>query len=319
MNGGAKVIALVVLSLLCQQTGAQTVPLTFTGGGTSNSFDGWVNMNNSNSDFSNWPTTPAESNASNSGDAKLVRVSGSAIFASRSLYFLSYQQVANALGGTLRVSDPTPVAGVKTITLQVEIGEAVGYGFQRPGGYPVLKINGQPATYAPAHAMLLNRYDNGEYESPETGWEPVYVKTLGYQWNVESLGPINSLQIDFSAVTHAQIYEVRLDQSDVAQSGAVFVPRFLALAGIGTPLYDGISTSVTHSFTGPPASTLIVEYSEYAGQSAWTPSALVETGSGSFDVTIADPGFHITFTALGDRRAAWSRNMFFRAKYPSVP
>ena len=312
MNGGAKVIALVVLSLLCQQTGAQTVPLTFTGGGTSNSFDGWVNMNNSNSDFSNWPTTPAESNASNSGDAKLVRVSGSAIFASESLYFLSYQQVTNAFGGTLRVSDPTPVAGVKTITLQVEIGEAVGYGFQRPGGYPVLKINGQPATYAPAHAMLLNRYDNGEFESPETGWEPVYVKTLGYQWDVSNLGPINSLQIDFSAVTHAQIYEVRLDQSDVAQSGAVFIPRFLALAGMGTPFYDEIesSTSVTHSFTGPPASTLIVEYSEHAGQSPWTPSAPVETDSGAFQVT---------FTAPGDRRAAWSRSMFFRAKYPSDP
>jgi hypothetical protein len=311
-------VVFLVPLVFCHQLAAQTIPTIFNGSGTK-SFDGWVNMNNSNSDFSNWPTTPAESNASNSGDAKLVRVSGSAIFASESLYFLSYQQVANALGGTLRVSDPTPVAGVKTITLQVEIGEAVGYGFQRPGGYPVLKINGQPATYAPAHAMLLNRYDNGEYESPETGWEPVYVKTLGYQWNVESLGPINSLQIDFSAVTHAQIYEVRLDQSDVAQSGAVFVPRFLALAGIGTPLYDGISTSVTHSFTGPPASTLIVEYSEYAGQSAvWTPSALVETGSGNFDVTI-DDRFGIPLFPPGDRRAAWSRSMFFRAKYPSVP
>jgi hypothetical protein len=310
-NRGARLIALCVVFAFCHQARAQTVPVSFTGGGTT-AFDGWVNMNNFNPDFDEWPTAPAESNAPGSGDAQLELVDGTGtpFFATESLYFLSYQQVANALGGTLFISDPTPVAGVKSIALQVEIGEALGYGFQSPGGYPVLKVNGQPATYAPAYAVLLNRYQNGTYDSPETGEEPVYVKTLGYQWNLEGVGTVHSIEIEFSAVTHAQIYEIRLDQTDVPQSGAAFVPGFLALAGIGTPQYDGSSTSVTHSFVGPSSRTLTVEYSELVGQGPWTASTPVETGPGSFDVT---------FTAPGDHRTAWSRNMFFRARYPADP
>lgn len=306
---GAKVVAILALALLCHHVSAQTVPVTFTVGGT-NSFDGWVNMSGENPDFSEWPTAPAGSNASGSGDAQLVRVSGSPMFATESLYFLSYEQVANAPGGTLRVADPTPVAGVKTIALQVEIGEALGYGFQSPEGYPVLKVNGQSASYEPAYAVLLNRYQNGTFNSPETGEEPVYVKTLGYQWNVENIGPVTSIEIEFSAVTHAQIYEIRLDQTDTPHNGTVFVPGFVALAGMGTPQFDGINTSVTHNFVGPPSSILTVECSELLGEPAWTASAPVETGSGGFDVT---------FSALGDRRAAWSRQMFFRARFPSDP
>lgn len=221
MNPAAKLIALLALSLLCHQATAQTVPVSFTGGGT-NSFDGWVRMNNSNPNFSGWPTTPAESNASGSGDAQLVRVSGSAIFATESLYFLSNQQVTNALGGTLRVSERSPVAGVKTITLQVQIGEALGYGFVQPSGVPVLKINDTASSLAPTYAKVVNSYQNGTYESPITGEEPVFVKTWAYQWNVGNLGTISSIQIDFSAVTHAQIYEMRLDQTSVLQTSNVF-------------------------------------------------------------------------------------------------
>ena len=299
---------------------AQTIAPSFSGDGT-NSFDGWVNMNSGSfpgyggfPGSSTWPA-PAEANASGSGDAELVRVSGATggggpFFAGDSLYFGSFVQVANALGGTLRISDPTPVAGVKTIALQIKIGEAVGYSFHTPEGYPVLKINGQTNAYTPAYASLINRYQNGTYDSPETGEEPVYVKTIGYQWNVPSIGPVNSIQIEFSAVTHAQIYEIRLDQTDVVQSRSVFIPGFMQLAGIGTPQSDGTNTTVTHSFYGPPSSRIVVEYSESAGQSPWTASEPVETDAGNFNVT---------FSAGGDRRAAWSRNMFFRAKYPAEP
>jgi hypothetical protein len=127
---------------------------------------------------------------------------------------------------------------------------------------------------------------------------------------LEGVGTVHSIQIEFSAVTHAQIYEIRLDQTDVPQSGVAFVPGFLTLAGIGTPQYDGLSTSVTHRFAGPPSRTLTVEFSELLGQAPWTASAPVESGLGSFDVT---------FIAPGDRRMAWSRNMFFRARYPADP
>jgi hypothetical protein len=228
----------VVLSV--HQIHAQTVPVNFSGGGLT-SFDGWVNMNSVNfPGFGGFPgnspwlnpdksVKTAGSNASNSGDAEIVRVSGGQdggpIFLSESLYFGSFVQVANALGGTLRVSEPSPVSGVKTVTLQVQIGEAIGYGFVQPSGAPVLKINGLATTYAPTYSKVVNTYQNGVYDSPDTGEEPVYVKTWAFQWNVANLGTINSIQIEFSAVTHAQIYSMRLDQTSVLQSNNVFEPN----------------------------------------------------------------------------------------------
>lgn len=310
----------VVLVGLLPGANAQPVNPGLAG---ATSYDGWTSLSRYTypgfpgfPGISDWPR-PLVSLAPGSGDAEITRLAsaadgtGGAYPAEESLYFFSFLQIPNALGGTLRVADPTPLGGVKTVVLQMQIGEVEGYDFVSPGGAPALKVNGETVGRASLPPVLISRFQSGTFPSPETELdEPVFVNTWGFQWDVSSVGPVNSLQIDFSAVTHAQIYEVRLDQSDVAQSRAVFIPRFLALAGMGTPLYDDDITSVTHSFTGPPASILIVEYSEHAGQSAWTASAPVETGSGSFNVT---------FTAPGDRRAAWSRNMFFRAKYPSVP
>jgi hypothetical protein len=86
----------------------------------------------------------------------------------------------------------------------------------------MLKINGTAAPLAPNYAKVVNSYQNGTYDSPVTGEEPVFVKTWAYQWNVGALGTINSVQIEFSAVTHAQIYEMRLDQTSVLQSNNVF-------------------------------------------------------------------------------------------------
>lgn len=295
---------------------AQIVPVSLAG---STSYDGWSNMTRSG--FPGYPDYPGSAAWSQpmgsnlgQGDAELQRLAGGTTTggpfpAEESLYFGSFRQVPNDLGGTLRVADGTPVSGVKTVVLQIQIGEAEGYDFFSPSGAPVLKVNGEAAGQVPLAPVLISRFQSGTFESPETGLdEPVFVNTWGFQWDVSSLGLINSLQIDFSAVTHAQIYEVRLDQSDVAQGRSVFVPAFLNMIAMGIPQYDGSSTSVTHGFAGPPSSILTVEYTESVGQSPWVASAPVETGSGSFGVT---------FTTPGDRRAAWSRNMFFRARYPS--
>ena len=310
--------AWVVLAALMPLANAQSVNPSLAG---TTSYDGWNNL--SRYTYTGFPGFPGtltwpraiDSAAPGSGDAEITRLAigadgtGGAYPAEETLYFFSFQQVPNALGGTLRVADTTPLEGVKTVVLQIQIGEAEGYDFFSPGGAPVLKVNGETAGPVPLAPMLISRFQSGTFESPETGLdEPVFVKTWGFQWDVSSLGIINSLQIDFSAVTHAQIYEVRLDQSDVAQSRSVFTPAFLTLSVMGIPQYDGTSTSVTHGFAGPPSSILTVEYSESVGQSPWGASAPVETGAGSFDVT---------FTTPGDQRAAWSRSMFFRARYPS--
>lgn len=310
----------VVLVALLPGANAQPVSPDLAG---ATSYDGWTSL--SRYTYPGFPSFPGTADwprplaplAPGSGDAEITRLApaaggtGGAYPAEESLYFGSFLQIPNALGGTLRVGDPTPLGGVKTVVLQIQIGEVEGYDFVSPGGAPALKVNGETVGRASFPPVLINRFQSGTFPSPETDLdEPVFVNTWGFQWDVSSLGPISSLGIDFSPVTHAQIYAVRLDQSDAIQSGAVFVPRFLALAGVGTPLYDGTSTMVTHSFTAPPASILIVEYSVPSEETehTWTASAPVETGSGSF---------HLTFRAPGDRRTAWSYRMFFRAKYPS--
>lgn len=287
------------------QAHAQLVPVNFNGGGLT-SFDGWVNMNAATfTGYGGFPGStpwrnPAGSNASGSGDADLVRVAGGQdggpVFLSESLYFGSYIQEANALGGTLRVSEPTPVSGVKTITLQVQIGEAIGYGFVHPNGAPLLKINGASTTYTPTYSKVVNMYQNGVYDSPETGEEPVYVKTWAYQWNVGNLGAISSIQIDFSAVTHAQIYAMRLDQTSVLQSNNVFDAAspapVLSLSGTGLAFGNVVvGSSKTGTLTirntgNAPLTLNSISYPSTAFTGSWS-GTIAAGGSQNVTVTFA--------------------------------
>ena len=223
-------------------------------GGTT-SYDGWQDMlqpfypgYGGFPGSQAWPA-PINSNVSGSGDAKLERLNGGEASrptitaggpypAQESLYFGSFEQIANQLGGTLRIEDTTPVANVRTVTLQIQIGEADGYDFHSPNGAPLLKINGQATARAPMTPVLISSFQNGTFFIPETEQEePVFVNTWGFQWDVSNLGTINTIQIDFSAVTHAQIYSMRLDQSTQTHSTSVFngggttETRVIALSG----------------------------------------------------------------------------------------
>ncbi len=225
------VLLLASLSLTSQFAAAQIVPVNL--GGTTG-YDGWNNMNRLG--FPGYPGYPGSavwpqpmgSNMAASGDAELQRLSGGTTTggpfpAEDALYFGSFQQIPNDLGGSLRIEDRTPVSGVKTVVLQIQIGEAEGYDFHSPGGLPVLKINGQTIGRASMTPVSIDRFQNGTFFSPETEQEePVYVNTWGFQWDVSALGSINSIQIDFSAVTHAQIYAMRLDQSSTTYTSSVF-------------------------------------------------------------------------------------------------
>jgi hypothetical protein len=123
------------------------------------------------------------------------------------------------LGGTLRVSDSTPLANLKTLVFQIQIGEATGYDLYSA---PALKINGGSSIVNPLFSGILNRYQSGTFFSPVTELdEPVYVNTRGYQWDVSSLGAVTSFAIDFSGVTHSQIYGLKLDQSSSVFSAAL--------------------------------------------------------------------------------------------------
>ena len=124
-------------------------------GGGSSSFDGWNNLNSATFSgyggfpgSSAWPA-PIGSNVGGSADAELSRVAGSPtgggpFLSSSSIYFGNFAQVPNALGGTLRVADSTPLAGLQTLIFQIQIGEVLGYDFYQPTGGPSLKSTALP-------------------------------------------------------------------------------------------------------------------------------------------------------------------------------
>lgn len=293
---------------------AQFYEFSFPG---DSSFDGWENMNYGTfvgyGNFpgaSSWPG-PAGSNQEGSGDAGLLRLTGGAdtggpFFASEALYFGSNFLEPNRLGGTLRISDSTPVTGLRTIVFQIQIGEAVGYDFHLPSGVPLLKLNGGTIGVAPSSAVVLNRYQNGT--DPIFG-EPVFVNAWGFEWHLPESEDVTSFAIDFSAVAHAQIYRMQLDQSSTVTS-AVFLPE-MAMGERGTPAFNGATTSVTNSFNATPGALLQVEYREDLSSGSWISAGLhAVENDGSLSVPV---------TAGGDRRAEWSRRMFFRAYHPASP
>lgn len=300
-----------LLAFGATRAGAQFIDPPLPGSGTS---EAWTGLNSLNyPGFGSFPGGgPWPGGIGSNGpvsDAVLTRVAGGAdgggpFLAFESIYFGSFQQVANRLGGTLRVSDANPHPGVRTVALQIQIGEAVGHDFVSPTGSPKLAVNGSTNELAPLHTQLIDRYQSGTFFSPETlQEEPVYVNTWGFQWLVD--GAVTSFQIDFSAVTHAQVYALRLDQSDGALLRNAFLPDF-RLAGRGLPFFDGADTTVTHTFTADPASMVEVDYTGNLGTGPWTVTGPHPTGTGTFNVTITQPGDHV---------AAWSRQMFFRARF----
>lgn len=306
-------IVLAVLCLVCSATAQISAPQFGSG---SSVFDGWVNMygasypgiSGSFPGASVW-TASAGSNQLGSGDADLNKLSGAAFFASDSLYLGSFTQVPNAIGATFQVRDQTPLAGVRTIVLQIQIGEAVGYDFYDPDGWPVLKWNGGNVSISPNFTTLLDRFEYGTFESPESGEEPLYVNTYAFEWHLGS-NATTSVAIDFSAVTHAQIYAMRLDQSTAVLTQSVFgysppsQPPALKMVSVGTPSFDGTNTTVAHSFLGDASASYLVEYMEALESSSWTSAGTYSTGNGTFSVT---------FSEAGDKRSAWSQKMFFRA------
>lgn len=308
---------MVAILTLVPVPSARAFFLSFEFPGVS-SFDGWVGLNNNNfpgygsfPGSSPWPGTIG-SNDPSSGDATLARVAGGIstngpYLAVDSIYFFSFQQVPNQLGGSLRVADPTPVAAAKTVLFQIQIGEAIGYDFVSPTGRPALKVNGAPTGLAPWHTTLVDRYQSGTFFSPETlQEEPVFVNTWGFQWNVNGLGPITSLEIDFSAVTHAQVYQMQLDQSETMAARNLFLPEF-SVSAVGSPSFDGSQTSVTHTFASTPNTSIEIEYSGAPLGGAWTPTGPHATGTNGI--------FQATFTQPGNNVTTWSKGMIFRAAY----
>ena len=288
---------------ITQISWADVMQVPFDGGGNT-SYDGWENLTATNPNTSGWPSGIG-SNTSQSGDAELVGISVGPYPGLESIYFPSTNLNENELGGTLAITDRTPLKGVRTIVLQVKIGEGLLHDFHTPSGYPLLKINQGGTPIAPSFSTQVGREPNGFYDA-----YPIYINTWAFQWNLDSAVVIQSFEVEFSAVTHAQVYALQLDQTSVLQSQQVFakneLPPQIKLVSVGLPASSGLQTFVTHTFEGPADQTIDIEFSANLALSNWGVKSGVSTGDGTFDVT---------FTASGDLRETWRKGMFFRAKH----
>jgi hypothetical protein len=195
-------------------------------------YDGWIAMSSTNypgygsfPGSAPWPApigsnrTPANTfNASEPADAGVMKTAngaggGGPLPLSGTIYFGGFDQSVNTFGGTLAVSDATPVPGLATVVFQVQIGEAWTYDFYNHV-LPTLSYNGGSQRLPATRSFITDRYDNGTVQMP-SGTEHIYNNTYLLQWDLRAIaGPITAFAIEFSGVQHAQVYGMALDQSD---------------------------------------------------------------------------------------------------------
>lgn len=227
-------LAAAIVGLLATASQAEVIDPGLAG---VTQYDGWDNLTGGNfpgygsfPGSSPWPA-PIGSNQPGSGDATFNKTSGNGYPAGGSIYVGGFSSTPNTLGGSFSVAETSTVAGLETVVFQIEIGEAFGYDLFNHAS-PTLSYNGgaQALTAAP---VLVEQIQNGTFTNPVTGQpEPVYLNTWLFQWDLSGVvDPISSFSVSFSAVQHAQIYALRLDQSDTLR--LVPEPASLGLMGLG--------------------------------------------------------------------------------------
>jgi hypothetical protein len=184
-------------------------------------------------------TWPGGIGSSSGGDADLTKVAngvgGAPYPAGGSMYYGGFSGDFNLDGGTLAVVDQTTVADLANVVLQVQIGEAWTYDFFNDV-LPVLSYNGGAQALAATYSIVASREYVDTVQMP-TGPEDVFKNTYLLQWDLTGLAEaVTSLSIQFTGVQHAQLYGLRLDQSDVYTSlapAAVPEPASMSLLFCG--------------------------------------------------------------------------------------
>jgi hypothetical protein len=300
-----------LIALAGQEGFCQIQSVTFSG---SQATDGWV------IDFISYPQTTFGTfpgtktwqqamiaNVPGSQGGALTKVTnglGGGPYPGDHLYFGGYSTNTNTFGGTIKLS-VSPLASVKKIVLQVQITEAYGLDFHQPSGSPELLINSNAANLSPSITRTQHEWiDTVAYTGAP---EDLYLNTYRYEWDVASvLQVISSIEIQMSVVQHGQIFALQVDQGGPATT--VIAPPILKIVSVGPVIYQNGESSVEVTFEGASGQNYVLERNEGLGSSGWSSdSQAVSTGTGTFTYTLR---------ATGDRRTAWQRQLFFRARRP---
>lgn len=189
-----------------------------------------------------WPSPIAAQISEGGSTANLQKVAngvaGGPFPSGDSLYYGSFGTEPNTDGGTVGVFESNPVAGLQSLVFQIEIGEAWTYDLFTQ---PLLTLNfaSSPSITLEATSYeLLAQIYNGTVEMP-SGMEDIYINLHGYQWDLTGYDDITSFDISFAAVEHAQLYALRLHQSDEYSQviGAVPEPSALTLGLCGIAFF----------------------------------------------------------------------------------
>ncbi len=229
----------VVASANAQTAVGATAPVALNLGGVTQT-DGWTDLSAaSNPGYGAFPgagpwPAPIESNVG--GNAQLAKVAngagGGPFIATGSLYFGGFSTVPNTFGGTVAVRDSSPVAGLKTLVLQIQIGEASTYDLWNDAG-AVLSYNGGSQSVTANFRSLFAQQFIGTVNMP-TGTENLYNNLHAFQWDLSSIAePITDFSISFSGAQHAQVYGLQLDQSSQVYTDAVPEPATMTVLAFG--------------------------------------------------------------------------------------
>jgi len=193
-------------------------------------FPGFINSTSA------WPN-PIQS--VEGGDGYLQKVSngtgGGPYPATGSIYYGGFSAELNNNGGTLAVVDAAPLSGLNTVAFQIGIGEAWGYDLLQQEGMLSVSLSytlvGDTTTYQATNDMAVifgetvEQVYNGTVDMP-TGPEDVFINLRVFQWDLSDVGGvIDTFQIGFTAVQHAQLYSLRLDQTTTAY-GSNWIAEF---------------------------------------------------------------------------------------------
>ena len=237
---------------------------------------------------------------------------GAPIPSGGSIYFVSFANLTNTNGGSLAVFDDTPLPNLKTVAFQLEIGGANGYDLHnnnlaQPANlssvvlhYTTTSGSGSLTASSPT---LLDRFYTFAIDMPvgangENLPVDVFNRLYGLQWDLSHItDPITSFRIEFKAVEHAQIYHLRVDQSDHGYGTTSVFPAESVWTGLASDAHW--ETPANWQSGSVPASNANIRFASGAGADLTSdPSHKSITFSGSEPFVLSSAEDHpLTLTS----------------------